>query len=670
MGGRWYKAFFSARKPISALLLCVIIFCTFGNGLVQESVRIAKAAEVTIDSAVDTVAAAHLVSGSQTVFIDDQTGYRFYHDSTGACVYAKTTDGGSSWGTAVTVDAQTDCIQVTVWYDRWTPGLTTSYIHIATMDTSADDIFYNRLDTSNDTLLLGTAPVSMVTGSGQGGTFVEGANTVSITRGTDSTIYATAADASDSYVVECTNNCNLAASWTETGTNPLDVTNDYSLLVPLNGGNIMLINRDISLEDIRSKVWNNASWSAWTTIDANATDNTTYDVGMAAAVSSTTPGIVYLAYIANNATLGTDDQVRAARYNGSSWTSVTSPLTSTTRGLTNVAIGIDSATDDVYVAYTGRTTAGTAATGNVYWKWATSSMMNWSVETGPVNTSADDMYGLDINMANDQRVYASWVDGTDDDLFGDTLADVFPGVHVSTLGAQIANINAATTSAYLGGTFVFYDTYKSHDITSITLTESGTIDGSTGIANVRLLYEMDTTAPFDCASESYGGSEAQFGSPDANGFSGTDGVSSFTGTTITASTTASACVYVVADINNSVPNGATIDISINNPETDVVVTGSTAGPGAVQNISGTTNVLNDQPTLVHYHWRNDNGSEATATSRTGGTEDTSLKARRRGFVLKCQTKAEARRPRCSIAWSMLQILVHVMPLPAGPMWVP
>lgn len=601
---------------------------SFGDGLIFQSVRKAEAAQATIDNAAQTLGSSHLMTGSNTVFVDDQTGYKFFRDAGGYCVYRKTSDGGGSWSATTTVDAQTDCELIQVWYDKWTPGDSGAYIHIATLDSSADDIFYNRLDTANsDTLLKGTSPVDVSTNSANStATFATSANTISITKGTDGTLYTTLADATDSYVVECSTTCGTATNWTETAPNPLDLANDYSILAPLPGGNIMLINRDVSLEDIRYKIWNNSNWSGWTPIDQSATDNLTYTVGMSLAVSTATPGVLYLAYIASSTTLGTDDVVRTAKYNGSTWSLTGNVLSGTSRGLTNVAIGLDSANDDVYVAYSGRTTAATSMTGNVYWKWATSSMMNWSTEAGPINTLADDVYGLDINIGGDERVFASWFASSTDDVLGDTLADIFPGIHATGTGNQTVSTFASTSNVYLGGKFVFYNTYNKYSVTGITITESGTIDASINISNVKLLYEMDTSAPYNCVSESYVGTESQFGSTDVNGFSGPNGVSSFTGSTIEISTTTALCVYPVIDILDSTVSSSTIDIAITNPSTDVTVTNSTAWPATAAVISGTTLVYNDTPTQVHYHWRNDNGTEITATSRTSGTEDTPLTA--------------------------------------------
>lgn len=641
MGGMVFRLLKKSTRSVAALLVAVILVSTCANGFIWNfDIPIAEAAPVTIDADASTTGTSHLKSGSQTVFIDDQTGYKFFRDAGNYCVYRKTTDGGATWSSTTTVDAQTDCIMVTVWYDQWTPGDMGTYIHIATLDTTADDIFYNRLDTNGDTLLLGSAPVSMVSNTAQGGIIVQGENTISITKGTDGTIYAVSSDVTDSYIVECSTNCHLAANWTETGTRPHDLANDYNILLPLASGNIMLINRDVSLEDMRSKIWNNTTWSAsWTIFDPSATDNTTYDVGMAAVVSSSSPGTVYLAYAASNTTTGTDDEVRTAKYNGSTWSITGDVITaSTTLGITNVAIGLDASNDDVYVAYTGRTTAASSTLGNVYWKNATSSMMNWSAATGPINVAPNDWYGIDMNLTSNERLYASWFGVTGADIFGETIIDLSPGLHASGTGSQATSTFASTTSKYMGGSFLFYETFTPQDVTGITITESGTIDASTDLTNIKLYYELDTSAPYNCLSESYAGSESQFGSTDTDGFSGADGTVSFTGTSVTVSTTSSMCAYVVMDILDSTLSSSTINLKIANPSSDVTVDAGLVGPDTSVEMSGSTLVYNDGATITHFHWRNDNGTEITASSSTSGTEDTAISAMRQGSTTRLRVE--------------------------------
>jgi hypothetical protein len=341
------------------------------------------------------------------------------------------------------------------------------------------------------------------------------------------------------------------------------------------------------------------------------------------AVNATTT--LYLAFLADNAVLGTDDDIRTHRYSGGTWATTTAVLTNDAKGLTNVAIARDQNTGAIYVGYSGRTVIASTTAANIYWKSSSNNMSSWGTEVGPINSVRNDMYGVDLNIMSNQRIYASWFENSLDDIKGDTIADLVPGVLASSTGSQIATTTAAFSNTHIGGTFSFLEQVSSRDITSITITENGTIDGSTAIENVKLLYEMDTTAPYNCASVSYGGSETQFGSTDTNGFSGANGTANFTGSSITVSTTSAMCVYVVLDVNNTANNGQYLNLVINDPSSDVSVTGGgEVGPTTPINIASATGISNDNLTQIRYHWRNDDGSEAAATSKTSGVEDVSF----------------------------------------------
>ncbi len=582
------------QKCLSTLVLLSMVV----GGLLAPLAP-ALAAQQTVDGTVSTATTEHTILGAATVWTSDQVGYKFYVDGAGTCVYSKTVNAGTNWGAAVTVDSQTDCFGVVVWYDKWTPGDNGSYIHILTADPGNDDLWYNRLDTTNDERLLAANPVSTVlTAPGQTGTIGAGTNAGSITKGTDGTIYMAMNDNTDRYVVECSSNCGVSSSWTETGVTPMDADADYSLLMPLPLGDILLINRDISLDDIRSKVWDDSAgtWSAtWTTINANAPENATYDTGMAATVDVNT-GDIYLAYIdwATGGTIGgNDDDVRTATYSGGVWTNNTDVITNTTRGLTTVAIGADSNTGDIYVGYVGRTTAATANTANVYWKRSTDGMTTWGAENGPVDTQTEDIYGLDINASSYQRMSISWfgffvTTPTNIMYIEPVMADLVPVTEVSSEGFQTTEVRASTTNFYVGGGFVIDENSANRDVTSITITENGTINASTALDNIELWYDLDTSAPYDCASEAYGtgGAETQFGATDTDGFSAANGTATFTGTQ-QITTTQSMCVYVVMDVLKSASQGNTIEIEIDNPSTDVILSGgSTAIPNYSLLISG------------------------------------------------------------------------------------
>lgn len=161
--------------------------------------------------------------------------------------------------------------------------------------------------------------------------------------------------------------------------------------------------------------------------------------------------------------------------------------------------------------------------------------------------------------------------------------------NIFTFGSQTTSVNGGTTNFHVGGGFAINRTALSTNVTSITIAEQGTVDGQANLDNIKLYYDSDTTAPYNCASESYSGSESQFGSTDADGFSSANGSSTFTGS-VSITTTSTMCVYVVLDITSGAAHGETIEIQITNPNTDVVVSAGTVGPDHIRATSGTTTI--------------------------------------------------------------------------------
>lgn len=631
-----------ARQYVSVTVPFALLLCQFALLLspvieFPPLILTAEAAEVTVTNSESSTAVQHIHATAQTVFTSDTVGYRFFVDSAGECSYVKTTDGGVSWGGVLNkVDDQgaaADCVSINIWYDKWTPGDTGDYIHIVTMDTGSDDLFYNRLDTTDDSLLSGSTAVLFSTAAGYPTVSLNaGANYPSIAKATDGVLYVSIdeATANGSTVFMCSSSCSTATNWSMAGTSPQDDVNDWSILAPILDGDMMLINRDVSADDIRTQIWNGSSWSgSWFLIDGNATENSTYDIGMSAVSDSS--GNISLAFLADTATLGTNDDLRTARYNGISWASTTAIVTNSSRGLTQVSTGFDANTNVVYVAYSAQTSAGTANTGRVYWHTSADNMTSWSGETGPVNANAGDLYGVDVNNFNDERIFASWADMTGGTIQGDTIADIYGGVAVGSNATQTSEVRASTTNVYIGGAFAFTENASSREVTSITISEDGTVDAENGLDNIKLFYENDSTLPYNCASESYNGTENQYGSTDTNGFSGANGVSAFSDAGVVVSTSSALCVYVVMDVTAAAADTSTINVYIADPASDVTVSsGGDVVPATTVSIAGTTTVRDSKLTQEHFHFRNDNGSETTATSRTAGTQDTDLTSLQQG----------------------------------------
>ncbi len=163
--------------------------------------------------------------------------------------------------------------------------------------------------------------------------------------------------------------------------------------------------------------------------------------------------------------------------------------------------------------------------------------------------------------------------------------------NVAVTGTQTSSVNAGATNTHVGAAFAISSS-GTPNVTSITITEEGTVNGQTGLDNIKLYSEQDTSSPYNCASESYAGTETQYGSTDTDGFSAADGTSAFSGS-VALSSTSTMCVYVVLDIVSSAGGGNTIEISIANPSTGVVVSTGGIGPTFARALPGTTTIAVD-----------------------------------------------------------------------------
>jgi len=626
-----FRGLLNIGKISFAATLVVSIFVGINTGILinlQNFFSTAEAAVVTLDPTPNTTASSHSMSGTSLVFINDQVGYKFHRfgatPHNGMCVYRKTTNGGDTWGTQVPVDNQTDCTAVAVWYDRWTPGDSGNFIHIASYDTGADEMFYNRLDTANDSLLLTTSTSTM---PGLVTAYGAGTNVISVTKATDGEIYMNVDDSNGTFIRSCSSNCNIGSNWANVGTPPQGNNNSWSILMPLSGGDVMLINRSIT-NIIRSSVWAGTTWTSFNNIDASAIGNATYDVGMSATVDVTN-GDIYLAYTAdNNDFTVSDHDIRTAIFSTGSWAVKTDVLTNVaSRGILQVAIGRDLNNGDIYVGYTARSAIASTTSSNIYWTQSTNDMVSWGSEQGPVNTVSGDMYGINMNLMSNERFYATWFDNVAAirDVFGNTVAVIGPEITLNSFGSQLVETRNEENNLYLGGGFSIV-ARSNRSVNTIIISEAGTINAQNNLKNIKLFYDLDTTAPYNCASESYSGGESQFGSTVASGFSGNDGVASFATSPVSLSTTQTMCIYVVADVQASAVDGDTIEIVITDPVNDVLVSGVDTYPDTAVSIAGTTTVVDPNRTQFAYHWRLDNGSEITASSATAGIENTPLTA--------------------------------------------
>jgi hypothetical protein len=179
---------------------------------------------------------------------------------------------------------------------------------------------------------------------------------------------------------------------------------------------------------------------------------------------------------------------------------------------------------------------------------------------------------------------------------------------ISSIGSQNVSTTSPKSNYYVGGSIVATkSTVGSVDITKINLSETGTIDEENSLSNIDLFYDIDTSAPFDCAGEIYNGTEAQFGA--TQNFDTFTGTSTFTDIGVSVNPNNTICFYVVLDILDTAIKDTTIDIGINDPSNDIQL--SSAGsvtPNTSINITGQTTVLKDtELDQVHYRWQEDDG---------------------------------------------------------------
>lgn len=198
-------------------------------------------------------------------------------------------------------------------------------------------------------------------------------------------------------------------------------------------------------------------------------------------------------------------------------------------------------------------------------------------------------------------------------------ATILADINVSAAGTQRATVDIPTANVETGAHFVLKDNITGvTTIESITITASGTVDLQNDIEDIELWYDLDTTGGdnYNCSDQSYGGAggETQFGATDTDGFS-LNGTSTFTGS-VAISTTSTMCLYVIYTATSTTADGTTLDIKIQNAATDVVIDSGDVAPAALVDLSGTTQFVTDITTQVHYHWRNDDGGQATATAAT------------------------------------------------------
>lgn len=135
-----------------------------------------------------------------------------------------------------------------------------------------------------------------------------------------------------------------------------------------------------------------------------------------------------------------------------------------------------------------------------------------------------------------------------------------PIVTVGTTGTQRLAAHAGDSNIYIGGAFTFIADQSSTNVTSITVSNTGTVADS-DLSNLILYYKQEATC-----STSVPVDATQFNST-AGSFS--SGSSTVTGTMAVG--TAQVCVYARLNVGSGAAVDETIEIEITDPSSDVLV---------------------------------------------------------------------------------------------------
>src|SRR6266542_1497980 len=373
-------------------------------------------ADVSIDSTIGTATGRGMRS---IVFTTTSVGYQFYIDSGGTFVYSKTSDGGATWGAAVTINSATTQVAFDVWYDRWTPGDTGTKIHCWYFDTTNDKVFYRQLDTNGDSL--GTERTAFT-----GASAVAGNNAyVSGTKTRSGYLYCCSAiDASnEQYFGRSTDGgttWGAALSATFQEANP-----DHALLFPATGtgddNDCWAIYHDSSATALTMKMWDSSAVaqvesSTIQTIVAVGTDLTVYQYPFSGAIRESDGHLIFVSS-SDRDTATADMQVwEVSGVTAASQSGIThlTDITTDKDDNYNPAIFINKGNGDLYVAYNGKRdgseTIGT--TTKVYYTKSTDNGSTWSAgDTAYMEGSTAAVLQVWVPLTG-PFFYSSWRTGT------------------------------------------------------------------------------------------------------------------------------------------------------------------------------------------------------------------------------------------------------------------
>lgn len=380
-------------------------------------------ADVTVDAATpDSLARDYRT----LVWKSDTVGYLFTIDSvlTDLVVW-KTTDSGQNWGETVLVEG-TFC-NVDVWYDKWTPGDTGVIIHLAYVDSANHTILYAAFETTGDTL--GTPVTVFDSDSSDAGQAL-----VSIAKARGGNIVIT-------YDLDVLGTRQGAEKSTDAGATfgaiatPWEAVADYACIFPGNDADnqdMYLIFVDRSANAISLKVYDDSLDSWGETAIATMTDTTPANgIGFTGSVRHSDGHLLIAFFNAYDSATG---DFETWDINGAASITQTGTVFSDIDDVYHPAMFINQTTDDVYLAYDGKSdgseTISSATT--VVYRISDDAMATWGSElTYAEAQHANRVVWSDLGGTT-SRFEPAFRDITADDIFVNYTNSVAIGAAATT----------------------------------------------------------------------------------------------------------------------------------------------------------------------------------------------------------------------------------------------
>lgn len=378
------------------------------------------------------------------VFIDANVGYMFfiggtlYHTGTYEVSYRKTTDGGVHWGSQIEIASfgMDGPANVAVWYDQWTPGDVGTKIHLVAEEALTDDVWYNSLDTSDDSYdadgWISAIAGTVYTIDTDGG--------VGITKSTDGNLFITGCGTFGTPSCPVYKSIDGGDTWGNTSfsaASGLD-NDDVIQLLPLTGGDILAILQDITADKVLSVEYDEAtdSWGNEQTIDVSWVENALYDTTWGASLNTATNNI-YLAGM-NEIDSSTGD-LEAYKFTEATrtWTTLTPIVSNSPRVLQGIMV-VDPATDDLYAPYIKCPTLQDDC--SIVYRKSTDDGVTWS-EPVQISDTPDDIKTVRSSLTAENRLYVDWLNDDYNIIFGNSisLSDTYSDYTIN--GSVLSPIN-------------------------------------------------------------------------------------------------------------------------------------------------------------------------------------------------------------------------------------